>query len=532
MTGSEGRNDLGGLARSIDALFAADPAEPSEEEASSSASIEASDPVESDATPFETREDPVELVAESHAQPADEGAGVGLPLDAEPDLSSDLPPTGSSEDEPLFEPEMAYEELVLGAPDEAEMASEEVVLGAPDEAEMASEELAFGEPDADVDAGDAGLPEGDVEVGGTGGFDAAVGASADAGGPAPPAGPEPAVPEPVDHAATEAAAVEDTDDVPREPTALSRAVDGFIAGEVPAADVVVASDEAARRRAYDDIGEQIHRLVEHSKGNDDALRLARALLSPVVQSAMVLRLGAERNETKRARSYRVYEALGPEMAVALRDGMASAEDRHARRVYIEALLAMGETSRLTIDEMAVGDNRFLARNAVDILAEIGDDAAKETVVSAVANTDLRVRRAALHGIAKLKIAGTEEIVLGRLTDDTELSVRLAAAVAAGELGIERAVRPLVAELEAASDDDTVLALLRVLGQLGDPGAVQAIEPHAVNSRIRRQSATVRIAAYNALNHIGTPHARRLLNQAVSDGDAEVKAAVKELLHMR
>ena len=54
----------------------------------------------------------------------------------------------------------------------------------------------------------------------------------------------------------------------------------------------------------------------------------------------------------------------------------------------------------------------------------------------------------------------------------------------------------------------------------------------MRERFAKPHTDVRIAAYQALSHIGTPHARRLLNQAASDKDPEVKAAVKELLHMR
>ena len=70
---------------------------------------------------------------------------------------------------------------------------------------------------------------------------------------------------------------------------------------------------------------------------------------------------------------------------------------------------------------------------------------------------------------------------------------------------------------------------RALGQLGDPGAVNTIEKHAVGGRFSKPKSDVRIAAYKALNHIGTPHARRLLNQAMDDKDAEVKKVVRETL---
>jgi HEAT repeat protein len=62
--------------------------------------------------------------------------------------------------------------------------------------------------------------------------------------------------------------------------------------------------------------------------------------------------------------------------------------------------------------------------------------------------------------------------------------------------------------------------------------VPAIEKHAVRELFARPRTDVRIAAYQALGRMRTPHARRLLNQALSDKDPEVKAAAKGLLRIR
>ncbi len=95
------------------------------------------------------------------------------------------------------------------------------------------------------------------------------------------------------------------------------------------------------------------------------------------------------------------------------------------------------------------------------------------------------------------------------------------------------MRPLVEALGEQYETDSVLPLLHALGQIGDPGSVAAIERHAVkDSLFARPRTDVRIAAYRALSRIRTPRARRLLNQALSDKDPEVKAAVKEMLHVR
>ena len=319
---------------------------------------------------------------------------------------------------------------------------------------------------------------------------------------------------------------------PAPPSALSLAVDSFLAGESPSDAVETEVQEAIAQRAYDDVVEQLSRLVDEGAEREGAIELARSSLTHAVRSRMVMHLGSERDEEARARWVSVFSVLGSEMAEAVRDVMEVADDRFARRVYVETLVGMGDVSRPVVEEMAIGSNGFLARNAVGVLAEIGDEEAQGLIVTAAEHSDRRVREAALSAIERLRIPDTDEIVLGKLVRDEEASVRLAAGVAAAELGLERAVRHLVSALEAAGDDDTVITLARCLGKLADPGAVQALEKHAAPGRFNRTATPVRIAAYQALNHIGTPHARRLLNQAVSDKDPEVKAAVKELLHMR
>ena len=132
-----------------------------------------------------------------------------------------------------------------------------------------------------------------------------------------------------------------------------------------------------------------------------------------------------------------------------------------------------------------------------------------------------------------KVGGEDAgmLVYGMI-EDPDPDVRLAAAMAAGALKVERALRPLLALLDGESDPDVVVGVLRALGQLGDPGAVNAIEKRAVGSFFSRPPADVRIAAYRALHNIGTPHAKSLLVQAADDKDPAVKGAVRQLLGMR
>jgi hypothetical protein len=186
---------------------------------------------------------------------------------------------------------------------------------------------------------------------------------------------------------------------------------------------------------------------------------------------------------------------------------------------------------MVVVEQMVEDNRwFVIRNAVAILGEVGGDRAVGLITSTLAHTDGRVRREALLALAKLGGEDAGMLVYGML-EDPDPDTRLAAAMAAGELKVERALKPLLGILDSESDESVTVAILQALGKRGDPGAVNSIEKHATVSFFSKSPLDVRIAAYRALYNIGTPHARRLINQAVDDKDPEVKAAVRDMIGM-
>jgi HEAT repeat protein len=457
MSESEERKELGGLAQSIDSLFAA-----------SRPSARSGSDEEAEPDPEEAEPAPEAIGAETGSRSAHRPEPEHLPEleDARPAPEvTDVP----SAPEPLEEPEAWARELVFDSFD------------LPPEARTAS------------------------------------------GGDTIPAGPAELLP----------ASTEEEADAPPDPLAL--AVESYLAGGGDAGRVRDLARQHLQDREYDPVAAAAERLAQVGARREDAetLALAEALIDPMVRGRIVQRLGHERDERRRLAYHDVCRALGERMAIAIRDELAETGDRFARRAYFDALVAMGEVSRGVIEAMAEDENRFLARNGVAILGEIGGARAEELVIAALANTDKRVRRAGLLAMAKLRVqvADVDQLIVG-LLDDTEESVRIAAVVAAGELEVERAVRPLVAWLEGAHERDVVLPLLRALGQIGDPGAVPAIEKHAVRELFAKPRTDVRIAAYQALGRMGTPHARRLLNQALSDKDPEVKAVVKALLHIR
>lgn len=312
---------------------------------------------------------------------------------------------------------------------------------------------------------------------------------------------------------------------------LAEAVEAFLAGVLGADDQVKEIAATLRdRMALDPLADAVERLVHSSDDapDDTAVSLARETMNPAVASRLVQRMGHAEDDTRRAGYVLLSQRLGTVMAKAFRGALTDATDPHARRAYYDALIAMGETSRPIIEGMVEDDNRFLVRNAVAILGEIGGDRARELVTSALANTDGRVRREALQSLAKIGGEEAGQLVLGFL-EDPDVEVRAAAAQAAGALRIDRALRPILALLESEDEPDVLVPVLNGLGRLGDPGAVQAIERRATGSLFSKPSTEVRVAAYRALHDIGTPHAMDVIRQAHEDKDPVVRTTIRTLV---
>ena len=312
---------------------------------------------------------------------------------------------------------------------------------------------------------------------------------------------------------------------------FERAVDDFLAGEPGSAARLGDLAAAFRERlALDPLADAAERLA-HAAGDppDPTLvEMGAGIMNPAVASRIVQRIGHERDDARKAEYATVCRRLGEIMAKAFRGALTDTTDTEVRRTYQEMMIAMGGASRPIIEGMVDDENGLLVRSAVAMLGDMGGERAVELVVSALANPDARVRREALLSMAKLGDEESAPLVLASM-EDPDPDVRLAAATAAGALEVDRALRPLLAMLEAEADPDRLQSLIRALGALGDPGAVPAIEKHAVRTLFSKPPTEVRVEAYRALHRIGSPHARELVQQALSDKDVGLRAAVRRIV---
>ncbi len=319
-----------------------------------------------------------------------------------------------------------------------------------------------------------------------------------------------------------------------DPEAFRVALDAFLSadpmerdglGRDLRAEAVPLRDE----NRVDALADGVERLALEAGGPPDqaALAMARHLLSPGVTSRIVARLGAAREEHRREELVRVCTLVGHEMAVAISDALSDTKDRRARRTFLDAMQAMGPDAMPVLETMMEDGRWYVVRNAVSVLGELDEPRSVEYITTSLAHTHPKVRREALLALAKVGGSDAGMLVQGML-QDPDAEVRLAAVMAAGELKVERALKPLLEILEEEDDEDVVIGVLRALGRLGDPGAVPTIEKYAVGSFFSRPPAEVRIAAYRALNGIGTPRAMGLLEEAMDDKDPQVRIALRRL----
>jgi HEAT repeat protein len=273
----------------------------------------------------------------------------------------------------------------------------------------------------------------------------------------------------------------------------------------------------------------VERLALGTEGPDStALQLARRILTPQVANALAAALGASvRDGPKRDRLSAAIVRLGAPMVPAVARLLTESTERTARRAYIDVLSALGEVALPALRELA-GDSRwFVVRNAILLLREHGEPEVGH-ISAALQHDDPRVRKEALLALAHMGVESAGPLVASKLADP-DSDVRKSAAMAAGAVRSSRVVKPLLERLAKEGEDEVVESILLALGQIGDAAAVPAIEKRSTGGFFQRPHSSVRVAAYRALAAIGTPHARKRVNDAVNDRDPVVREAVERLI---
>jgi len=215
------------------------------------------------------------------------------------------------------------------------------------------------------------------------------------------------------------------------------------------------------------------------------------------------------------------------------------EDRTRRVHLLAALRAIGVPAVPALVDALASGLWYMARNALDLLTEIGHAGALPHASLALEHRDPRVRKSALRAVAALGTSSQVVDALVPLLSRAEPDFQLAILAVLGELGPEAVSgAPVLLQLLAdnkGQSPETARVRLRILEVLGRMRANTSVPALLDLFRKKgllsgREGAAVRIAAVKALEAIGTRESRESLALALDlESDAEIRQSIRQIL---
>jgi hypothetical protein len=204
------------------------------------------------------------------------------------------------------------------------------------------------------------------------------------------------------------------------------------------------------------------------------------------------------------------------------------QDRTSRGRLVEVIRSIGATAIPTLLSALSSPTWYLVRNALTLLAELGDASCLPAIVPLLNHPEPRVRRTAVRALWKLGGSAAEPYLLGRMKEtDAEAMEELLFAF--DQLHSQKSVGPL-AEL---AQDKRVLERLRIkaietLAHIGSPKALPALLECTRRKGFFNpgEPSAIRMAAARSLAALGTPEARGALQKMA---DTEPKGEERDLV---
>ena len=256
--------------------------------------------------------------------------------------------------------------------------------------------------------------------------------------------------------------------------------------------------------------------------------VAGALADEAIVERMVARLGEPRvPPAERAHLVSAVGALGAVSAGSVVDAYLHAAPE-LREAYRAAMRAAGERAVELLQARVESKVPEVVAAAAEFLGLSGDPHVAELLINLTRHADERVREAALLGLAELGGREISRPAMPALKDESVL-VRTAAAravAAAGEVG---ATTVLVRRLEQEKDEGVLAALLKAIGHLGAPEALEVLAKFAEPGGRPRRTPFVRAAAIEGLAQLDRVEAKALLELYARDKEPTVKRAAEASL---
>jgi HEAT repeat protein len=231
----------------------------------------------------------------------------------------------------------------------------------------------------------------------------------------------------------------------------------------------------------------------------------------------------------RAKYVAIFGRYGDDAVEALVEQLAYAELAKERRVLFDAVVQL-RRGVPTLIQMLTDKRWYVARNAAELLGEMGAGDAETALVRALRHDDPRVRRSAASALARLGSRGAVAALKAAMHDASP-NVRMQATIAVATRKDPHSTPMFIRALTEEEDPEVQRALLSALGKLGSPDAVKRLISDAEPDGrfFRRKPTPTRVAAVQALAEAGTPEAVAALEALTKDRTRAVReAAVKGL----
>jgi hypothetical protein len=223
--------------------------------------------------------------------------------------------------------------------------------------------------------------------------------------------------------------------------------------------------------------------------------------------------------------FAVFARTGDDGAEALIEQLNAAQSLADRRVYFDSLRKLNAGIQVLIHHL--GDSRwYVARNAADLLGEMGANEAESKLAELLQHDDDRVRKAAVSALSKMTGAGAVKGLAASLDDDAP-GVRMRAAAALGNSKTPTAANALIKHLEREEVAEVQHTCLASLGKIASGDAIRFLTKAAQpeGRLFRKKSTAYRVAAVRALGEARTPAAMGALQNLLHDKEKDVREAV-------
>lgn len=269
-------------------------------------------------------------------------------------------------------------------------------------------------------------------------------------------------------------------------------------------------------------------LLGADDGDESVVEVATKLMTPAVAQGLGARLGMAEDEEERGDYLQVAHGLASQVAPSFAEELAISEDPATRRALVHALAYLGDAAMPVVRDLLGRPEWYVVRNAVSVLSAMGGEEGLALLEPCLAHEDARVRREAVMALSRIGHSSAGPRVLPLLSDD-DADVRAAAAQCLGGL-VHASAAPALRDRLVREDNEVVLVeVLRALGRMGDPEAVEGIRQRAMPSFFVRPSRPVRIAGLRALGRIASPEAVALLEASAEDRDPDLRGAAQQAL---